>query len=125
MYKQHETGLDITRASSESRIRRAQEFRVAKFISNIIPLIGDLEDGYLDIFTNPACVDENSEDFFADRGGGYKNAKSVCEGCINRDECLQYALDNDIDIGIWGGLTPNERKALSAENGEAKDESES
>ena len=36
-------------------------------------------------------------------------AKSVCEVCIVRVNCLQYALDNDESYGIWGGLTPVER----------------
>jgi WhiB family transcriptional regulator, redox-sensing transcriptional regulator len=39
-------------------------------------------------------------------------AKSVCQRCLVRDDCLHYALDNDPLVGIWGGLTPSERRRL-------------
>ena len=33
--------------------------------------------------------------------------------CPIRTRCLQEALERDDQHGIWGGLTPNERKALT------------
>lgn len=29
-----------------------------------------------------------------------------------RTECLADALDNDIEFGVWGGMTERERRAL-------------
>jgi WhiB family redox-sensing transcriptional regulator len=29
-----------------------------------------------------------------------------------RDECLEFALDNDERFGIWGGLSERERRKL-------------
>lgn len=37
--------------------------------------------------------------------------KAMCESCIHRMECLEYALEKQIPHGIWGGSTPAERDA--------------
>ncbi|WP_368866403.1 WhiB family transcriptional regulator [Rhodococcoides fascians] len=38
------------------------------------------------------------------------SAKRICEGCVVRDDCLNYALDAGEQFGVWGGLTSRERK---------------
>lgn len=38
-------------------------------------------------------------------------AKKICKSCTVREKCLEYALENDITPGIWGGMTEDERKA--------------
>jgi WhiB family transcriptional regulator, redox-sensing transcriptional regulator len=40
----------------------------------------------------------------------YGIARDVCAICPVRKECLVYALKNKIIHGMWGGLTPDERK---------------
>lgn len=44
---------------------------------------------------------------FPDRGdlASVANAKAVCAVCDVRAECLQYAIDTEQDLGIWGGAT--------------------
>ncbi len=41
-------------------------------------------------------------------------AKQICAGCPVKAECLEYALNNPhaSKIGIWGGTTEKERRAL-------------
>lgn len=39
-------------------------------------------------------------------------AKALCADCPLKAECLQVALETKRNVGIWGGLTPEERKAL-------------
>lgn len=39
-------------------------------------------------------------------------AKSICETCPVRSDCLRYALDIREPHGIWGGLNESERKML-------------
>lgn len=39
-------------------------------------------------------------------------ARKVCEGCPVRLPCLQYALDNYEDDGVWGGMAGAARVAL-------------
>ncbi|MEV7175203.1 WhiB family transcriptional regulator [Kitasatospora sp. NPDC093679] len=41
-------------------------------------------------------------------------AKRVCTRCPVRGQCLEYALAADERYGIWGGLTEDERRVLSA-----------
>ena len=37
---------------------------------------------------------------------------AACSSCIHRSACLTYALDNQLKDGVFGGLTPNQRKGL-------------
>lgn len=39
-------------------------------------------------------------------------AKRICGRCDVRAECLQWALANDEEYGIWGGTDPQEREAM-------------
>jgi WhiB family redox-sensing transcriptional regulator len=46
------------------------------------------------------------------RGAEQNRAKQMCLGCPVRSECLAEALDNQIEWGVWGGMTERERRAL-------------
>jgi Transcription factor WhiB len=41
-----------------------------------------------------------------------KRAKAFCGPCPVRKECLQWALQNDEQWGVWGGLDTRERRKL-------------
>ncbi len=41
-----------------------------------------------------------------------EKAKSVCNTCKSREECLGYAMVHNQDSGVWGGLSENERRSL-------------
>lgn len=56
-------------------------------------------------------------DFFPVDGSGVARAKAICNGdshthgvCPVRDECLEYALVNRIDHGVWGGQSERARR---------------
>jgi hypothetical protein len=36
--------------------------------------------------------------------------KELCGKCIVKGKCLSFAQINQIEHGVWGGLTPRERK---------------
>jgi WhiB family transcriptional regulator, redox-sensing transcriptional regulator len=40
-----------------------------------------------------------------------QSAKRVCRACIVQEDCLNFALNSNIRHGLWGGLTPTERRA--------------
>lgn len=51
--------------------------------------------------------------FPADRdAAGARRAKKLCDACPVRQLCLDYALQNNIRHGIWGGMSPLERAAV-------------
>lgn len=58
-----------------------------------------------------ACRDADPDDLFV-TGAAQNRAKSVCSGCVVRMECLADALDNQVEFGVWGGMTERERRAL-------------
>jgi WhiB family redox-sensing transcriptional regulator len=41
-----------------------------------------------------------------------KQAIEACGWCPVRAECLQFALDTDEQFGVWGGMTPSQRRKL-------------
>lgn len=64
-----------------------------------------------------ACLVEDPELFFPVGEGGantvqVEQARSVCDQCQVRSECLRFALANRVKNGIWGGHTEQERVAM-------------
>ena len=60
-----------------------------------------------------ACRDMPTSVFFEHTDKGMEAAKKICAGCEVRRECLDARLAelelNDLDFGVWGGMTPAER----------------
>ncbi len=46
------------------------------------------------------------------QGAAQQEAKQMCVGCPVIAECLADALDNQMEFGVWGGMTERERRAL-------------
>jgi WhiB family transcriptional regulator, redox-sensing transcriptional regulator len=64
-----------------------------------------------------ACRDADPELFFPDGDIGsaraqVKTAKLICRGCPVSATCLNWALADGQEAGIWGGLTEDERRRL-------------
>src|SRR3954467_3169314 len=66
-----------------------------------------------------ACRVSQPDKLFV-RGAEQNKAKQVCGACPVRTECLAEALDNQIEWGVWGGMTERERRALLKRNPNAK-----
>jgi len=45
-----------------------------------------------------------------------KDAKVICNGCAQRQECLDEALLRE-DFGVWGGTTSEERRLIREQRG--------
>lgn len=63
-----------------------------------------------------ACRDEDPEIFFAldSTAAGRRDieqAKTICGSCPSQVACLRYALDTNINDGIYGGRTEKERRS--------------
>ena len=61
------------------------------------------------------CSEVDPEIFFPERGGSSKAARAVCNKCDVRMQCLEYALNNKEQFGIWGGTSERERRKLRKE----------
>lgn len=55
-----------------------------------------------------ACLNEDPDMFF--EKPGEEHAKAICRDCPVYIECLEYALAERIEFGVWGGLNPVERR---------------
>jgi len=58
------------------------------------------------------CAEVDPELFFPEPGGSTGEAKRVCMACEVRAECLEFALETGDQFGIYGGLSPTERRRL-------------
>ncbi|MET0671982.1 MAG: WhiB family transcriptional regulator [Microbacterium pygmaeum] len=80
------------------------------------PLEGD-DGNPLGWQTDALCAQTDPEAFFPEKGGSTRDAKRICTTCDVRDQCLEYALQNDERFGIWGGLSERERRKLKRRAG--------
>jgi WhiB family redox-sensing transcriptional regulator len=63
------------------------------------------------------CLDEDPDLFFPIGSTGpavvqAARAKQVCRQCPVIQDCLDWALSNYQDSGVWGGTTEEERRAM-------------
>lgn len=59
-----------------------------------------------------ACRDVPPDVFFPNDGVGVTAAQQICSGCSVREACLEYALTNRIDHGVWGGASERARRTM-------------
>ncbi len=58
------------------------------------------------------CVDKPPSLFFPSDGVGVEVAKRICEDCPVQAQCLEYAIENRIDHGVWGGTSERQRRRI-------------
>lgn len=68
-------------------------------------------------FKQTNCGDIEDKDFFFPDSALQLEERlprllELCGGCPSKAECQAYAITNEIKDGIWGGTTPQQRKAL-------------
>lgn len=60
------------------------------------------------------CRNAPLEFFFPEKGGSgietASRAKQYCNVCPVSNDCLAYAVEADIEFGIYGGMTRNTRR---------------
>ena len=59
------------------------------------------------------CQDHPPSTFFPSDGVGVDVARKICIGCPVQEPCLEYALANHIDHGVWGGTSERERRRIA------------
>ncbi len=66
----------------------------------------------MDWMAKGRCADEPPALFFPGDGAGVEVARRICASCPVQQECLEYALRNRIDHGVWGGCSERERRRI-------------
>lgn len=70
----------------------------------------------MDWRSRAACLSVDPELFFPIGNTGpaiaqANRAKAVCAACEVREVCLAWAIENNQDSGVWGGMAEDERRA--------------
>jgi len=60
------------------------------------------------------CRNVDPETMFPETGDliGRTQAKATCRGCKVLVDCLEWALEANVEHGVWGGLDEDERRKL-------------
>ncbi|SDT10267.1 WhiB family transcriptional regulator, redox-sensing transcriptional regulator [Friedmanniella luteola] len=65
--------------------------------------------------TGASCQNVNPDLFFPPgtagaRWAALEEVRRICQSCPVQQECLHWALRAGVTDGVWGGLTPEERR---------------
>lgn len=58
------------------------------------------------------CAHRDPSMFFPSDGVGVEIARRACDGCPVKVQCLEYAIAERIDHGVWGGCSERERRRI-------------
>lgn len=58
------------------------------------------------------CSGAKTDLWFPELGQSTVHAIRVCQECPVKRECLNYALENEILHGVWGGKSARERSKI-------------
>lgn len=64
------------------------------------------------------CRDADPDIFFGPKSDPTttKKAIAVCNRCPVREPCLEFALKNSIQYGVWGGTSERHRRKLKSKS---------
>lgn len=68
------------------------------------------------------CVDADPDTFFGGKGHPVGPAKAICSRCPVKAECLDWAIQQGEQYGVWGGTSPRERLLLLRRSGRGERE---
>jgi WhiB family transcriptional regulator, redox-sensing transcriptional regulator len=70
------------------------------------------------------CAGEDTNFFYIEKGESERAAeiRRYCSPCSVREQCLEYALENNIRHGWWGGMGETARGRLKRQRGQEGDE---
>jgi hypothetical protein len=81
------------------------------------PLQGGVKKGlgglYATVCKGALCPQTDPEAFYPEKGASTADAKKICARCEVTSKCLQLAIKNDEEFGVWGGKSVRERRKIS------------
>jgi WhiB family redox-sensing transcriptional regulator len=109
MYAEEVFDIDLgTRRKSRAKNPPPQYIVIPK--DPMLPYLDHADDGRWR--EQAACATVGLAVMFDSSAAGKARAKAVCAGCPVTEQCLDFALQNDLAHGVWGGPDKNERTAL-------------
>ena len=69
------------------------------------------------------CRSTDPDELFV-QGAAQRRAAVICRHCPVVIDCLADALDNEMEFGVWGGMTERQRRALVKQHPEVESWSE-
>lgn len=60
-----------------------------------------------------ACQEAKDVSFFPQNKADERAAAGICAICPVRDECLDHALATNERLGMWGGVSEKQRRAMA------------
>jgi WhiB family redox-sensing transcriptional regulator len=71
-----------------------------------------LDGGKLSWRASANCRGIDPDLFFSKDAADVRTAKAACRDCVVKVDCLEYALANNEEFGIWGGMSERERRRI-------------
>jgi WhiB family transcriptional regulator, redox-sensing transcriptional regulator len=75
------------------------------------PYIGRVAEPRIAWVSKARCLSTDPDELFVS-GAAQKKAAVICRHCPVVAECLADALDNQMEFGVWGGMTERQRRVL-------------
>jgi len=105
------------------RARQPEKYEADDVVQEVRTIVGSHAALTNDESAQAVCAQTDPDVFFPDRGGSNRDAKLICNGdprretkpCPIRLRCLEVALANGYDEGIWGGTSPRERRRMRSQ----------
>ena len=86
----------------------------------LAPLVGERRLAWV---AQARCRTADPDELFV-TGAAQKRAAVICRQCDVITQCLADALDNQVEFGVWGGMTERQRRKLVRQNPGVKSWSE-
>jgi WhiB family redox-sensing transcriptional regulator len=102
-----------------NRVFNREEQRRAQALEELKELMR-LEDNDFQWHDEAACKGLPSDTFFLPIGGSPQRkaaAVAVCNTCPVKKRCLDWAINNHVTHGIWGGKSERERRIVARSRG--------
>lgn len=74
-----------------------------------------------DIYERGRCVGSGHHElFFSERAEDLAAAQSICSSCDVRTRCLEVALEQSLEWGVWGGVVFWDGRAYHRKRGRGR-----
>jgi WhiB family transcriptional regulator, redox-sensing transcriptional regulator len=78
---------------------------------------GRVAEPRIDWVSKARCRFTDPDELFVS-GKAQRKAAAICRHCPVVAECLADALDNQMEFGVWGGMTERQRRVLRKQHPE-------